>query len=56
MPAMLAFPASSYRTFGLAAAVVAGIALGGALASERWVGLVPCPLCLISAFAAHPSF
>jgi disulfide bond formation protein DsbB len=37
----------SYRTAGLAAAVAAAAALGIALASEHWGGLVPCALCLL---------
>ena len=28
------------------AILASGVALGGALASERWLGLVPCALCL----------
>lgn len=32
---------------GLASAVVASLALGTALATERWGGLVPCALCLL---------
>ncbi len=34
------------RTLALLCAVAAGAALGIALASERWGGLVPCALCL----------
>ena len=33
--------------FGLIAAVAAAVALGIAIASERWGGLVPCALCLL---------
>src|ERR1700690_1338017 len=47
MAAMPAFPLSSYRTFGLLAAIVAAVALGTAIASQRWGGLVPCALCLV---------
>ena len=35
------------RSLGLASAVVASLALGTALATERWGGLVPCALCLL---------
>jgi disulfide bond formation protein DsbB len=35
------------RGTALAAAVAAAFALGLALASERWEGLVPCALCLL---------
>lgn len=34
------------RIIGLAIALLAGLALGIALASEYWGGLVPCALCL----------
>jgi disulfide bond formation protein DsbB len=47
---MAAMPASlslSHRTAGLIAAVAAAVALGIAIASERWGGLVPCALCLL---------
>ena len=37
----------SHRWLGLAVAVAAGAALGTALASEYWGGLVPCALCLV---------
>jgi disulfide bond formation protein DsbB len=37
----------SYRTAGLIAALAAAVALGIAIASERWGGLVPCALCLV---------
>jgi disulfide bond formation protein DsbB len=36
----------NHRIIGLAVALLAGAALGIALASEYWGGLVPCPLCL----------
>jgi len=36
-----------HRWLGLAAAVAAGVALGTALVSEYWGGLVPCALCLV---------
>jgi disulfide bond formation protein DsbB len=35
------------RTAGLLAAIAGGLALGGALASQHWGGLVPCALCLV---------
>ena len=35
------------RTVALLAALAAAVALGLALASERWGGLVPCALCLV---------
>ena len=35
------------RSIGLLSALAAGLALGIALASERWAGLVPCALCLL---------
>jgi disulfide bond formation protein DsbB len=44
---MAAMPALSYRAFGLTAAIAAALALGIAVASERWGGLVPCALCLV---------
>lgn len=47
---MAAMPAStiiSTRAAGLIAAIAAAIALGIAIASERWGGLVPCALCLL---------
>lgn len=37
----------SLRTIGLLCALLAGAALGTALASERWEGLAPCALCLV---------
>jgi disulfide bond formation protein DsbB len=37
----------SHRTSGLAAAIAAAVALGIAIASQRWGGLVPCALCLL---------
>jgi disulfide bond formation protein DsbB len=47
MAAMLASPISSHRAWGLIAAIAAAAALGVAVASERWGGLVPCALCLL---------
>ena len=47
MAIMPALPVLSHRVFGLAAAIAAAVALGIALASERWEGLVPCALCLV---------
>jgi len=47
MAAIPASPILSYRASGLIAAVAAAIALGIAIASERWGGLVPCALCLL---------
>ncbi|HEX3992706.1 MAG TPA: disulfide bond formation protein B [Acetobacteraceae bacterium] len=47
MAAMLASPILSHRTCGLIAAIASAIALGIAIASERWGGLVPCALCLL---------
>jgi disulfide bond formation protein DsbB len=47
MHAMIDRGLSSYRGFGLAAAIAAGLALAVALGSERWGGLVPCALCLL---------
>jgi disulfide bond formation protein DsbB len=47
MAAMPASPILSHRASGLIAAIAAGIALGIAIASERWGGLVPCALCLL---------
>lgn len=47
---MAAMPASSllsHRSFGLIAAILAAIALGIAIASQRWGGVVPCALCLV---------
>jgi len=35
------------HTIAVLAALAAGFALGLALASEQWEGLVPCPLCLL---------
>jgi disulfide bond formation protein DsbB len=43
---MAAMPILSYRMCGLIAAIAAALALGIAIASERWGGLVPCALCL----------
>jgi disulfide bond formation protein DsbB len=43
---MAAMPVSPYRICGLAVALAAAIALGIALGSERWGGIVPCALCL----------
>jgi len=37
----------SIRTIGLLCALIAGAALGTALASEHWGGLAPCALCLL---------
>jgi disulfide bond formation protein DsbB len=37
----------SHRTSGLIAAIAAAAALGIAIASQRWGGLVPCALCLL---------
>jgi disulfide bond formation protein DsbB len=37
----------SIRTIGLLCALIAGAALGTALASEHWGGLAPCALCLV---------
>ena len=36
----------NHRIIGIGVALVAGLALGIALASEYWGGLVPCALCL----------
>jgi len=36
----------NHRMIGLGVAVLAALALGIALASEHWGGLVPCALCL----------
>jgi disulfide bond formation protein DsbB len=44
---MAAMVALSPRTYGIAAAVAAAAALGVALGSEKWGGLVPCALCLL---------
>ena len=44
MPRM---PALSRRMIALFTTLAAGSALGVALASERWGGLVPCALCLL---------
>jgi disulfide bond formation protein DsbB len=44
---MLASPILSHRASGLIAALAAAVALGIAIASERWGGLVPCALCLL---------
>jgi disulfide bond formation protein DsbB len=38
---------SSIRFAALFAVIAAGLALGIAVASERWGGLVPCALCLL---------
>lgn len=35
------------RNVAILSAIAAGFALGLALASEHWGGLVPCPLCLL---------
>jgi disulfide bond formation protein DsbB len=35
------------RAAAALAALAAALPLAGALASERWAGLVPCPLCLV---------
>ena len=40
-------PNPSIRTIGLLCALIAGTALGIALASEHWGGLAPCALCLV---------
>ena len=37
----------NHRIIGIAVALLAGLALGIALASEYWGGLVPCALCLV---------
>lgn len=37
----------NHRIIGVAVALLAGLALGTALASEYWGGLVPCALCLL---------
>lgn len=42
-----AMPALSTRALALLAAIGAGVALAIALGTERWGGLVPCPLCLL---------
>jgi disulfide bond formation protein DsbB len=47
MAAMPASPILSHRMSGLIAAIAAAVALGIAIASERWGGLVPCALCLL---------
>jgi disulfide bond formation protein DsbB len=45
---MAAMPQSlTHRAAGLTAAIAAAVALGIAVASERWGGLVPCALCLV---------
>jgi len=44
MPRM---PVLSTRTIALLSALAAAAALGAALASEYWGGLVPCALCLL---------
>lgn len=44
MPAQMS--GMSHRIIGLAVALLAALALGIALASEYWGGLVPCALCL----------
>jgi disulfide bond formation protein DsbB len=43
----ITMPVLSIRTLALLTAIAAGAALGGALASEAWDGLVPCALCLV---------
>lgn len=40
-------PMPSLRVTALLATLLAAAALGGALAGERWFGLVPCALCLL---------
>lgn len=40
-------PVTSIRNVAIISALAAGFALGLALASERWGGLVPCALCLL---------
>ncbi len=40
-------PVTSIRNVAILSALAAGFALGLALASERWGGLVPCALCLL---------
>ena len=40
-------PALSIRSLALITAIAAGAALGIALGSEAWDGLVPCALCLL---------
>ena len=40
-------PVLSTRTLALLSALMAAAALGAALASEYWGGLVPCALCLL---------
>jgi disulfide bond formation protein DsbB len=37
----------SHRAYGLLFAIAAAMALGTALASQYWGGLVPCALCLV---------
>jgi disulfide bond formation protein DsbB len=37
----------THRAAGLTAAIAAAVALGVAVASEHWGGLVPCALCLV---------
>ena len=37
----------SSRALALGAAAIAALALGAALATERWGGIVPCALCLV---------
>jgi disulfide bond formation protein DsbB len=44
---MAAMTMPGTRTVALVCALAAGLALGLALASERWGGLVPCALCLL---------
>jgi disulfide bond formation protein DsbB len=39
------------RTVALVCALAAGFALGLALASEYWGGLVPCALCLLECWS-----
>jgi len=40
-------PTLSLRTLAILCALAAGAALGTALISERWGGVVPCALCLL---------
>ncbi|HKM64196.1 MAG TPA: disulfide bond formation protein B [Acidisphaera sp.] len=37
----------SLRTLSVLTALAAGFALAAALVAQHWVGLVPCPLCLL---------
>lgn len=38
---------TGHQRAALAACILAGLALGAAIAAERWGGLVPCALCLV---------